>query len=359
MRVLALVTDVYGGYGGIAQYNCDLVAALSASSQVEAVHVLPRIGAGDGAALPPKVTRATARPGRASFSLKAAGYARTMSRPDVVFCGHLFLAPLAATVSHAFGVHFWAQAHGIEAWERPSQLARLAVERADLVTTVSRYTRARLLDWSNVSPDRVRVLPNTVRPHFSPGAPDPGTRAKYGLDGAEILLTVSRLSKTEAYKGHDRVIEAMATVRQAQPAAVYVIVGDGDARGELEDLSRRKGLAHAVRILGRLSDEDVLALYRSAAAFVMPSTGEGFGIAFVEAAATGLAVIGGNRDGSADALADGAIGRLIDPLSQQEIAEALVEALNERAPSDAEAARRFAFANFSDHVDALVRQLVN
>jgi phosphatidylinositol alpha-1,6-mannosyltransferase len=360
MKVLALVTDAFGGYGGIAQYNRDLVAALSASPEVEAVHVLPRMGAvhcsGD---LPSKVTVNRARPGPVTYSVEAARAARGMGPRDVVFCGHLFHAPLAAALSRAFGVRFWAQAHGIEAWERPSQFLRQAVERAALVTTVSRFTRARLLGWSEVSPDRVRVLPNTVRMLFSPGAIHPETLAKYGLVGAEIVLTVSRLSKTEAYKGHDRVIGAMATVRRAQPTAVYVIVGDGDARGELEELSRRKGLADSVRFLGRLSDEEVLTLYRSAAAFIMPSTGEGFGIAFVEAAATGLAVIGGNRDGTADALADGAIGLLINPLSHEEIVEALVEALNQRVLHSAEAAERFAFANFADHVDALVRQLVN
>jgi phosphatidylinositol alpha-1,6-mannosyltransferase len=359
MRVLALVTDAFGGYGGIAQYNRDFITALSASAETDEVVVLPRIGVVNSKALPPKVTEVAPRPSRVSYSLGAVQAARRMGPFHVVFCGHLFHAPLAAALGRAFHLPLWLQAHGIEAWACPSVLMGAAVQRAALVTTVSRYTRARLLGWSNLSPDRVRVLPNTVRAYFAPGPIDPATLAKYDLVGAPIVLTVSRLSRADAYKGHSRVIEAMATVRRAQPTAVYVIVGDGDARGELEALSRRKGLADAVRFLGRLSDEDVLALYRSAAAFVMPSTGEGFGIAFVEAAATGLAVIGGNRDGSSDALAEGAIGRLVDPLSQKEIAEALVDALNERAPLGAEPALRFAFANFADHVDALVRQLVN
>jgi len=359
MKVLALVTDAFGGYGGIAQYNCDLLAALSASSAVEAVQVLPRIGAADGVALPLKVTQATARPSRVSYSVNALANARRMRPSDVVFCGHLFHAPLADALSLAFGFRLWLQAHGVEAWERPPRLMRGAVARAALVTAVSRYTRTRMLGWANVSPDRVRVLPNTLRLHFAPGPSDPATRAKFDLVGATIVLTVSRLSKTDMYKGHDRVIEAMAMVRQAEPAAVYVIVGGGDARAELEALANRKGVAGAVRFLGRLGDEEVLSLYRSAAAFVMPSTGEGFGIAFVEAAATGLAVIGGRRDGSVDALADGAIGRLIDPLSREEIAAALIDALNAGVPSGADAARRFAFTNFADHVDALVRHLVN
>ena len=179
-------------------------------------------------------------------------------------------------------------------------------------------------------PERVRVLPNTVRSTLSPGPRSETTLARFGLSGAKVVLTLSRIDKADAYKGHDRVIEAMAEVRRAEPEALYVVVGDGDGRADLEALAKRQGAGDAVRFLGRLNDDDVLALYRSADAFVMPSMKEGFGIVFVEAAACGLPVIAGNRDGSVDALADGAIGRLVDRLSQDEIAGALIDILRRR-----------------------------
>ena len=89
----------------------------------------------------------------------------------------------------------------------------------------------------------------------------------------------------------------------------------------------------------------------------MPSAKEGFGIVFVEAASTGLPVVAGDLDGSVDALADGEIGRLIDPRSTDEIASAAIDALRRRPPPAVEAAQRFAYANFAHHVDALVRTL--
>jgi phosphatidyl-myo-inositol dimannoside synthase len=137
-----------------------------------------------------------------------------------------------------------------------------------------------------------------------------------------------------------------------------VVVGDGDGQGELNALAERRGVGDAVRLLGRLSDDDLLALYRSADVFVMPSTEEGFGIAFVEAAATGLPVVAGNVDGSVDALADGAIGRLIDPLSHDEIVASLIDGLRERRRSDVDVVQRFSFPNFAAQVDALVRDFV-
>ena len=89
----------------------------------------------------------------------------------------------------------------------------------------------------------------------------------------------------------------------------------------------------------------------------MPSTREGFGIVFVEAAATGLPVIGGNRDGSADALADGVIGTMIDPEDDDALTAALLAALSGAAKADSAAVQRFAFDNFARHVDDLVRSL--
>ena len=73
------------------------------------------------------------------------------------------MAPLAALIAKLKGAKLIIQAHGIEAWPRPSRLQRAALETADLVLCVSRYTRARILDWAAIAPERVLVLPNTVR----------------------------------------------------------------------------------------------------------------------------------------------------------------------------------------------------
>ncbi len=97
--------------------------------------------------------------------------------------------------------------------------------------------------------------------------------------------------------------------------------------------------------------------FSSPMSFAMPSTGEGFGIVFLEAAASGLPVIAGNRDGSVDALADGALGTLIDPDDRQQLAAAIIAALESRSPSNNEDVERFASSNFAEHVDEIVRHL--
>ncbi len=360
MRVLALVTDAFGGYGGIAQYNRDFLTALSQSKHVSEIVVLPRVGHCSTFELAPKVNQLSPVKSKAAYSLAAFTTAVRKKAPlDLLFCGHIYTAPLAAFLGKSLKAPVWLQTHGIDAWERPAKALRLAVERSALITTVSRYTRRRMLEWSNIDPFRVRVLPNTVRPIFLPGEDNAEVRAKYHLSRKKIILTVSRITKEDYYKGHSGVINALTAVRGYHPDLVYVIVGDGDGRIDLERQVSELGLQEFVRFVGRVSDEDVLALYQSASAFIMPSTKEGFGIVFAEAAATGLPVIGGSQDGSVDALADGRIGRVIDPRSQDQIVIALNDALAGRLGGNPLEVQRFAFQNFATHVDELVRNFSN
>jgi len=329
-RVLALVSDAFGAGGGIAAYNRELLAALAASPRVAAVRVLVRRAHGD--ATPPRgVVQERPRPGRARYA--AAALARGLARRyDWVFCGHLHLAALARAVAGAAGAALWVQAHGIEAWREPPAPLRAALARARLVTAVSRVTRRRLLRWADLHPSRVRVLANTWDPRFRPGAPPPGLRERLG-GGRALLLTVSRLDPQERYKGHDQVLRALTLPALAGPhGPVYVVAGEGADRARLQALARELGIAQRVRFLGAVPDRELPDLYRAADAFAMPSTGEGFGIVFLEAAACGVPVVAGNGDGARDALRDGRVGRLVDPRDPAAVAAAIAAALAAPVP---------------------------
>jgi phosphatidyl-myo-inositol dimannoside synthase len=87
--------------------------------------------------------------------------------------------------------------------------------------------------------------------------------------------------------------------------------------------------------------------------FVMPSTGEGFGIAFLEAMASGIRVIAGNRDGSLDPLVDGALGTVIDPEDDNQLTSAICTVLS-TAPAIVEHGKRFNVQSFGQQLQALV-----
>jgi len=331
LRVLALVTDAFGGHGGMAQYNRDLISSLAACDWIRDVIVLPWAAAKSVEPLPSGVRQLPPVNGRAGFSFAALRSARAHAPIDVVFCGHLFMAPIAALVSKLLGARLWVQVHGVEAWEELSLLHRRSIEMAALVTSVSRYSRRRLLGWVSIDPTRVKVLPNTVDLRFQPG-PKPGyLLERHRLHGRKVLITVSRLASSERYKGHERVIRLLPRVLTEQPNTVYLIIGDGDDRSRLEALAAELGVAETVWFAGSVLSEELPDYYRVADAFVMPSTGEGFGIVFLEAMASGIQVIGGDRDGSRDALCDGALGTLVDPENCEELISAIQAALDHSA----------------------------
>ncbi len=344
--MLALVTDAFGGRGGIAQYNRDFLGAL-AEAGLASITVLPRL-APDSAVAPNSIKQMPARPGRAAYSAAALRIALFQS-VDVVFCGHLFMAPLAAKVARFKGAKLILQTHGIEAWSRPLRMRRAAVEQADLVVCVSRHTRAAVLSWAAITPERVLVVPNTVREAFTPG--DGATqRAALAGGGKRILLTVGRMDSRERYKGHDRVIAAIPDLVAKGHDICYVVVGEGDDRIRLEALARDTGVSERVRFPGAQELLSLIETYRAADLFVMPSTGEGFGVSFLEAMASGTPAVGLNVAGSRDALADGALGTVV---AEAELSATIARLLNEPKPDSsglAAAVRaRFGRKQFADN----------
>lgn len=349
--MLALVTDAFGGRGGIAQYNRDFLGAAVSSGVVSSIRVLPR-NAPDPVVTPPGIEQEP-RAGRSAYVLAALRLALS-ERAQVVFCGHLNLAPLAAVVARLIGAKLVVQTHGIEAWPRPNLLIRDSVEKAELILCVSRYTRARLLDWASVPPERVVVLPNTVNTVFSPGDGS-ALRQAWNLEGKMVLLTVGRLDSRERYKGHDRVISALRTLDKN---VAYVVLGEGDDLDRIRSLAAEAEVADRVQFRGTVKSETLVDAYRMADLFVMPSTGEGFGIAFLEAMASGTPVLGLAVAGACDALADGELGMAV---AEKEFPGALAAAIGRRSGHRTSLAvavqRKFGMETFRNSVDAAMARL--
>jgi phosphatidyl-myo-inositol dimannoside synthase len=352
MRVLALVTDAFGGHGGIAQYNRDFLSALARCDRVGDVIVLPRLSATSVDALPDGVRQLRAVENRLAYSAAALWTAINYQPIDLVFCGHLFMAPLAAVIARVLKVPLWVQVHGIEVWRKLSALQRCSVESATIVTSVSRYTRRRLLERVGIEQARVKVLPNTVSPQYQPGPKPAYLLDRHAAGGKKALMTVSRLDSSEQYKGHDRVIRALPGVLSQHPDTIYLVVGDGDDRPRLESLAAECGVAKNVQFTGLVPPEELPDYFRLADVFVMPSAGEGFGIVFLQAMAAGIHVIAGSQDGSRDALCDGALGTLVDPENCEELASAILTALDNPARTG-DRTTRFKPDLFREHLNAL------
>ena len=217
---------------------------------------------------------------------------------------------MARTVLGFFDANSSVNAHTFSGWSFHS---------CCVVTAVSRGTRAILLRWVDLPPHRVRVLPDTVQDKYVPGPASAALREKLALGPGPILLTVGRMSAGERYKGHEQVFRALPTGRTRHPTLVHVVAGGGDDRAYLEQRALELAGPGVVRFLGFVPEEELLDLYRLADLYVMPSTQEGFGIAYLEAAGCGVRVVGGVGGGSADAVPE-RVGALVDPSDRDALA---------------------------------------
>ena len=352
-RILALVSDGYGARGGIARYNQDLVEAL-ADGTTE-ILIVPRHGDASGVVLPPRVRQKPSISSRVSYSLAALVAAWRFRPIDTVFCGHVYMASLALLFARLFGARYWVQAHGTDVWKDRRGLALRVIGDADLVTTVSRETRRILLREVDLPPERVRVLPDTVQDVFAPGPASVALRDRLKLGAGPILLTVGRLASNERYKGHEPVFSVLAGLRRKFPDLVYVVAGDGDDRPRLEAVATELAPG-AVRFLGFVPDADLPDLYRLADLYVMPSTEEGFGIVYLEAAACGLRVVGGKGGGTADAIPDERVGVIVDPADRAALTVAIEQQLA-RGRADPTAVDPYRRAHFIAAARALQARL--
>lgn len=359
IRVLALVTDAFGGYGGIAQYNRDFLTALARAPFIRDIHVLPR--SGEPVEVPDKVRQHRALSGRLAYTRAAIVAARQL-RPDVIVCGHLYHGPVAASLARTLEVPLVSQLYGTEVWTPIARRNRGPLEASRLILTVSRDTRERILNQIDIAPEKVVVLNTTVGEDYVPG--DSSTDRKKWLLGNDFtVLTVARLDTRDGYKGHDLVIDQVAALARDGVRIRYLVAGVGDDRPRLERLAQESGVAEQVCFLGMVPREDLPGLYRAADLFALPSKGEGFGIVFVEAVASGTPAIGLAVGGAPDALADGEIGRCVTENEFPDAFRALVQGRSEKSRAEdlrraSLAHKRFGFDAFERRVALLMQELV-
>jgi len=338
MNILFLVTDAYGGYGGIALFNRELCAALDHVN----ITVIPRVVRGAIQDPPPHVTFVAAAAESPVAYLRAVAEARR-AKPDLVICGHINLLPVA------FGKPLLV-VHGIEAWKQ--RRAPLAQCRG--IVSVSAVTRDRLAGWSGYE-GRALVLPNAVHlEQYGVRPKRPDLIARYRLEGKRVLLTVGRLEAAERSKGFD---EVLSVLRDLPEDVVYMIAGGGNDATRLQLRARELGVASRVVFTGLFGDDEKTDLYNLADVYVMPSRGEGFGFVFLEAMACGVTAIASKLDGGREALLDGQLGLLVDPTNPAEIRAAILETLERGTRGVPPALGYFSFENFAQRSREILEQV--
>ena len=223
-------------------------------------------------------------------------------------------------------------AHGIEVWSTLSPHKQVMLQACDHIACVSGFTKDKIIELHHIPAEKCSVLNNCIDPFLARPEEkkrDPELVKRYGFSPDDIiLLTLTRLSERDRYKGYDAVLQSMVQLiaeRPGQPKIKYLLAGGYDDKEKLflDELIERSGLSEHVILSGYIREEELPAHFSLADIYLMPSIKEGFGIVFVEAMYYGVPPIAGNADGSVDALLHGKLGLLIDPHDVGAITEAV------------------------------------
>lgn len=227
-------------------------------------------------------------------------------------------------------------AHGEEltGWGRGKKFKTMcfALRHADWVIANSDFTHDTLINLIKVNPDKIVTLyPVTDEERFRPGLPCEDLRDSIGLTHEQkLILSVGRLQRR---KGFDNAIRALAALVDKGLDVHYALIGIGEDHDYLTNLANELGIADRVHFLGHVSYEDLPRWYNACDVFAMPNRDidgdtEGFGLVYLEAAASCKPSVAGNTGGTGSAVAHEETGLRVNGENVDEIAAALSKYLS-------------------------------
>jgi glycosyltransferase involved in cell wall biosynthesis len=250
------------------------------------------------------------------------------NRFDLIHCHWLIPQGFFCSLIKLFrGTPYLLTAHGGDVYSFKGipvipSLIKFALKHSTFCTVNSQATRNQVLKFSNNS--SIRVVPMGVDlKAFQPGNYNEKLKAAFGEKNL-LLLGVGRLAEKKGFK---YLIEAMPLILQEMPSAKLVLIGFGPQKAQLESQIQQLNIASSVSLIGGKTGKELRDWFASADIFIGPSIitadgdTEGQGVVFLEAMASGTAVIASDVGGIKDAVRDNITGLLVPEKNPQAIAE--------------------------------------
>lgn len=356
-RIVFACESLIKGNGGVSRVDQLITKVLEeeiAAGRLDVEQLVFLDGSSNGAQTPGRVRFFNGSRVRFTF-----GVWQAMLKPGYFIYDLAYLARVHSLMP-GLGRKRLVFTHGVEVWEKCRPSWAKACQQADILVSVSNYTRNRSnklhgvfgkakVCWLSTEPNSRKIVRNTPQ-------------------GVPHVLIVGRMQSGNGfeYKGHRELILAWPKVLAAVGRVTLDIVGEGALRRELESLVDQGGLQEHVKFHGFVTEMELNNAYSQATIFAMPSRGEGFGLVYIEAMRHGLPVIASIHDAASEVVVDGKTGLLSNLDQPNDLAEKLILML--RNP---ELARRmgiagqerweehFTFDAFSRRFRPLLEQLID
>ena len=271
------------------------------------------------------------------FLIKASQILLT-KKIDVIYLQDGLLAPLGIVLKKIFRKPVVITIHGLDITYNNiiyQFLIPRCIKYLDKIICVSHATKEECLK-RGIPPEKLIVIPNGI--FDTTNMRNESTLKHISRqeifnqlnisDDKKILLSVGRLVERKGF--HWFVENVIPKLLEVRDDFVYLIVGDGPYRKEIEEIIDKKNLKKHVILLGKVDDQMLSTLYNIADIFIMPNIPvegdmEGFGVVILEATVHGVPVVASNLEGIKDAVINGKTGVLVEPLNTQKFVEEIVK----------------------------------
>jgi len=228
---------------------------------------------------------------------------RKVKKEDIIFYSHinlLFLAAFNSLFKRVKKSYF--SIYGIEVWKKFSVIKKYLLKNYFFLS-ISNYTKNIFVENSGVDPEKISIFPCCIDLNTSNKEYD-----NPYIDSEYNILSVSRLSKEDNYKGIDSVIKILPELKSYIPNIKYTIIGKGDDLNRLNKLSKNLNVEKNINFKGYV--KNLRPYYKKCDIFTLPSKNEGFGIVYLEAMEYKKPVIAANSGGATDVIRDNETGFL-------------------------------------------------
>lgn len=335
MKVLVLLTDLFGGVGGIQTYNRFFIRALSEilKKNEDEITVLAL-----------NDSKLDLKSSNSSFELEGIKYFSfnrsklkfilssllNSFKASLIIVGHVNFSPLIIGIR-------WLNPlakislilHDIDIEKRLSSLKRFGLLLINKIFSNSAYTKRLAVNLEGINNIEIDVLPCTLESYKFKKLTYL-TKEELGIPQGHLMLTVSRLDKESRFKKIDLVIESLPTILKQVPGMYYVIVGEGSDKVRLENLAKELEVDKNVIFAGYVSKELLSSYYSLCDLFILPSEKEGFGIVFLEAMYHEKPCIGARIGGIPEVVVHGETGFLIEPQNKNELTEYVIKLIKDK-----------------------------